>query len=139
MKTFVGIDLGSPTTKAVLLDDDRNIIGRGITNSRSNYATAARVAGQEARVDARFTLFHRALAEKGGAAGIAFADLSTGEFRATEFSGAEATARLQEEIERMRPREVLLASGGSPLDLPPSGDAAITRTSALSVFVPPTR
>jgi DNA mismatch repair protein MutS len=70
-----------------------------------------------------------ALAEKGGAAGIAFADLSTGEFRATEFSGAEATARLQEEIERMRPREVLLASGGSPLDLPPSGDAAITRTS----------
>ena len=36
MKTFVGIDLGSTTTKAVLLDEDRKVIGRGITNSRSN-------------------------------------------------------------------------------------------------------
>ena len=61
MKTFVGIDLGSTTTKAVLLDDNSKVIGRGITNSRSNYATAARVAGQEAKVDGQFTLFRRAL------------------------------------------------------------------------------
>ncbi|MCC6213099.1 MAG: benzoyl-CoA reductase subunit A [Burkholderiales bacterium] len=61
MKTFVGIDLGSTTTKAVLLDEQSRVIGRGITNSRSNYATAARVAGEEARIDARFTLFRRAL------------------------------------------------------------------------------
>ena len=40
MKTFVGIDLGSTTTKAVLLDENRDVIGRGITNSRSNYGTA---------------------------------------------------------------------------------------------------
>jgi benzoyl-CoA reductase subunit A len=66
MKTFVGIDLGSTTTKAVLLDEGREVIGRGITNSRSNYATAARVASQEARIDARFTLFRRALKEAGG-------------------------------------------------------------------------
>ena len=65
MKTFVGIDLGSTTTKAVLLDEDSHVIGRGITNSRSNYETAARVAGQEARVDGRFTLFRRALSEAG--------------------------------------------------------------------------
>jgi benzoyl-CoA reductase subunit A len=66
MKTFVGIDLGSTTTKAVLLDENRDVIGRGITNSRSNYSTAARVAGQEARVDGRFTLMRRALSEAGG-------------------------------------------------------------------------
>ena len=63
MKTFVGIDLGSTTTKAVLLDENSEVIGRGITNSRSNYSTAARVAEQEARIDARFTLFRRALKE----------------------------------------------------------------------------
>jgi benzoyl-CoA reductase subunit A len=63
MKTFVGIDLGSTTTKAVLLDEKSAVIGRGITNSRSNYATAARVASEEARVDGRFTLFRRALGE----------------------------------------------------------------------------
>jgi benzoyl-CoA reductase subunit A len=61
VKTFVGIDLGSTTTKAVLIDEDREVIGRGITNSRSNYSTAARVASEEARVDARFSLFRRAL------------------------------------------------------------------------------
>ena len=61
MRTFVGIDLGSTTTKAVLLDENKEVIGRGITNSRSNYATAARVASEEARIDARFTLFRRAL------------------------------------------------------------------------------
>jgi benzoyl-CoA reductase subunit A len=65
MKTFVGIDLGSTTTKAVLLDENREVIGRGITNSRSNYSTAARVASEEARIDARFTLFRRALSEGG--------------------------------------------------------------------------
>lgn len=66
MKTFVGIDLGSTTTKAVLLDESSKVIGRGITNSRSNYGTAASVAGQEARVDGRFTLFRRALKEADG-------------------------------------------------------------------------
>jgi benzoyl-CoA reductase subunit A len=62
MKTYVGIDLGSTTTKAVLLDNESRVIGHGITNSRSNYATAARVASEEARIDGRFTLFRRALA-----------------------------------------------------------------------------
>ncbi|MBV1864955.1 MAG: benzoyl-CoA reductase subunit A [Rhodobacteraceae bacterium] len=59
MKTFVGIDLGSTTTKAVLMDENEEILGRGITNSRSNYDTACRVAQQEAMVDARFNLFRR--------------------------------------------------------------------------------
>ena len=66
MKTFVGIDLSSTTTKAVLLDENSEVIGRGITNSRSNYETAARVASQEARVDGQFTLFHRALTDARG-------------------------------------------------------------------------
>ena len=69
MKTFVGIDLGSTTTKAVLLDENCDVIGRGITNSRSNYATAARVASEEARIDGRFTLFRRALNTGGGNSG----------------------------------------------------------------------
>jgi len=41
--------------------------------------------------------------------GLAFVDLSTGEFRATEFSGEKAEARLRDELGIFRPREVLLA------------------------------
>jgi DNA mismatch repair protein MutS len=40
--------------------------------------------------------------------GLAFVDLSTGEFRATEFRGEKAEARLRDELEILRPREVLL-------------------------------
>jgi benzoyl-CoA reductase subunit A len=65
MRTFIGIDLGSTTTKAMLLDDDRRPLGQGITNSRSNYATATSVAKQEAIISARLTLFRRALKEYG--------------------------------------------------------------------------
>jgi benzoyl-CoA reductase subunit A len=62
MRCFIGIDLGSTTTKAVVLDENQNILGRGITNSRSNYDTAAAIAKQEALVNSRFYLFRRALA-----------------------------------------------------------------------------
>jgi benzoyl-CoA reductase subunit A len=65
MKTFIGIDLGSTTTKAVVIDENRNVLGRGITNSRSNYDTAAAIAKQEALVAARFHLFREALGASG--------------------------------------------------------------------------
>jgi len=61
LRTFIGIDLGSTTTKAVLLDENLAVLGRGITNSRSNYDVAARVSKQEAKIGARFTLFRKAL------------------------------------------------------------------------------
>jgi DNA mismatch repair protein MutS len=40
--------------------------------------------------------------------GLAFVDLSTGEFRTTEFSGEKAEARLRDELGILRPREILL-------------------------------
>ena len=65
MRSFIGIDLGSTTTKAVVMDEGRRVLGRGITNSRSNYDTAATIAKQEALVNARFFLFREALAGSG--------------------------------------------------------------------------
>ncbi|MGZ3439145.1 MAG: BadF/BadG/BcrA/BcrD ATPase family protein [Polyangia bacterium] len=73
MKVFVGIDLGSTTTKAVMLDDAGAVLGRGITNSRSNYHLAADLARDEAFVDARFTLLDRALESAGETGQVALA------------------------------------------------------------------
>ena len=42
------------------------------------------------------------------AIGLAYVDLSTGEFRATECHGPAAEARLRDELEILRPREILL-------------------------------
>ncbi|MDP6475040.1 MAG: benzoyl-CoA reductase subunit A [Alphaproteobacteria bacterium] len=71
MKCYIGIDLGSTTTKAVLMDEDYEVLGQGITNSRSNYATAAAVAKQEARIGARLTLFSRGLGSAAGGGDMA--------------------------------------------------------------------
>jgi benzoyl-CoA reductase subunit A len=59
MICVVGIDLGSTTTKAVVLEQDGTILGRGITNSRSNYDLAATVARTEAFINARFGLIQQ--------------------------------------------------------------------------------
>ncbi len=54
--------------------------------------------------------FLAALAQVNDCVGFAALDLSTGEFRATEFSGPTALRRVQEELEQLRPRELLYAS-----------------------------
>jgi len=54
--------------------------------------------------------FLAALAQVGERVGFAALDLSTGEFRATEFSGQGALRRVQEELEQLRPKELLYGS-----------------------------
>jgi benzoyl-CoA reductase subunit A len=70
----VGIDLGSTTTKAVVLGKDREVLGRGITNSRSKYDVACQVALDEALINTRFALIEAAL-ERGGCEPGRIADL----------------------------------------------------------------
>jgi benzoyl-CoA reductase subunit A len=47
------------------MDENQNVLGRGITNSRSNYDTAAAIAKQEALLNGRFHLFREALGKTG--------------------------------------------------------------------------
>jgi len=49
-------------------------------------------------------------------AGFAALDLSTGEFRATEFSGERAPQRIEEELQQLRPKELLYASSAPLFD-----------------------
>src|ERR1700704_4329022 len=58
--------------------------------------------------------FLAALASLGERVGFAALDLSTGEFRATEFTGEDAPRRIQEELQQLRPKEVLYG-GSAPL------------------------
>ncbi len=85
MKIYTGIDLGSTTTKAVILDERGHTLGRGITNSRSNYDLAASIARAEAMVSARFALL----------------DLELGE------AGASVRSKLQVEFRRLQDLEQL--------------------------------
>ncbi|MGB4804295.1 MAG: DNA mismatch repair protein MutS, partial [Anaerolineae bacterium] len=44
--------------------------------------------------------------------GVAYADITTGEFATTEFSGADAALRLREELARLQPAELLTVEDG---------------------------
>src|SRR5580704_15267123 len=54
--------------------------------------------------------FLAALAQTGDGVGFAALDLSTGEFRATEFRGEDAAQRIHDELQQLRPKEVLYGS-----------------------------
>ena len=70
-----------------------------------------------------------AIVERNGAFGLALVDLSTGDFRATEFSGESAEARWREELERMRPSELLLSSEAArPVEARTNSGASVTQT-----------
>jgi DNA mismatch repair protein MutS len=77
--------------------------------------------------------FLAAIAQTGDRVGFAALDLSTGEFRATEFQGADAGRRIQEELQQLRPKELLYGSAaplfeGKGLSRPGGGSSAWAET-----------
>jgi len=115
MRVFVGIDLGSTTTKAVLLDGEGQIVGRGITNSRSNYEVACAVARDEALTSARFNLLARAIREIQGPAADAVHVFESRLLRAFRLE------LYLDELSALRTRILELAAGAaarSPASLP---------------------
>src|SRR3989454_3017012 len=72
--------------------------------------------------------FLAALAQTGDRMGFAALDLSTGEFRATEFHGEDAGRRIQEELQQLRPKEVLYGSAAPLFEREgPCRDGAMSR------------
>ncbi len=63
-KYYLGIDLGSTTSKAVIINEKDEITGRGITNTRANYAVAADIAKDEAIYNARFSILKNNLKQE---------------------------------------------------------------------------
>src|SRR6266481_3900016 len=82
----------------------------------------------DASVGSEENNFLAALARASGAVGLAALDLSTGEFRATEFRGEDAERRILDELQQLRPREVLYPSG-----LPLFDQAPLEKTPVLQV------
>jgi benzoyl-CoA reductase subunit A len=71
MTVFVGVDLGSTTSKALIVGQNGEVLGRGITNSRSNYDVAVDIARTEAFIEARFNMLDAAIAGEASLADVA--------------------------------------------------------------------
>ncbi len=77
--------------------------------------------------------FLAALARVESTVGLAVLDLSTGEFRATEFQGADAERRVMDELQQLRPRELLF-----PSTLPLFDKSAAKATEDIAPIIAPT-
>ena len=84
----------------------------------------------DAQLGAEENNFLACVAETKDVIGFAALDLSTGEFRATEFRGSDADRRIREELLVLRPREVLFASSMPLFDQPRQQNAAPTPAAA---------
>src|SRR5262245_37522505 len=70
---------------------------------------------------------------EGRAWGLAYLDVSTGEFAAAEYAGADGTAQVAAELSILRPREVLAADGAAVDDaLSLLGSPIVTRVAEWS-------
>ncbi len=85
--------------------------------------------------------FLAAVATAGDRVGFAALDLSTGEFRATEFAGESAGRRIQEELEQLRPKELLYGSSAPLFELAARahvGPPSVQSPTLQAPSVPPT-
>jgi DNA mismatch repair protein MutS len=76
--------------------------------------------------------FLAAVARQNDTVGFAALDLSTGEFRATEFKGPDAERRIAEELQTLRPRELLYASSLPLFESRNEGPLGSTRSPAAA-------
>jgi DNA mismatch repair protein MutS len=85
-------------------------VGKKIVRREVVRVVTPGTATDGAVLDARENNFLAAVAQhrSGSPIGLAFVDLSTGEFQATEFFGPRAIEDLRDELQLLRPRETLL-------------------------------
>jgi len=78
--------------------------------------------------------FLAAVAQVGDRVGLAALDVSTGEFRATEFAGDDARQRVQEELEQLGARELLYGSRAPLFETGRSRPATLADEPGLAVI-----
>jgi len=87
-------------------------------------------------LDSREPVYLAAVCSSGDTVGAAFLDLSTGEFRATQESGADAWEKIRADLESYSPRELLFPTSLAPLIN--AGLSAKPQTTPLPLVKAPT-
>ncbi len=106
---------GTATAASLVQEKENNFlasIARGSVAAHGGRAKAQRMAASGsggASAQGSLELGNTSGPMPDAAIGLAYVDLSTGEFRATEFTGEKAEFRLRDELGVLRPREILLS------------------------------
>ena len=100
--------------------------GRGLVERAVTRVISPGTVADPALLPAGENRYLAAVHRLGECWGLAWVDVSTGEFAVAEFSGEDAAARLAEEVVRLNPAETLVPDDAPD---PPQGKGENTRTS----------
>ncbi|HKV48520.1 MAG TPA: DNA mismatch repair protein MutS [Candidatus Acidoferrales bacterium] len=120
---------GTATAATLVQEKENNFLAAIV---RGSVAQGGRVKAQRMAASASGEGLAQGSLELGGTAasqtdtaiGLAYVDLSTGEFRATEFAGGKGEFRLRDELGILRPREILLPKPRTLFSAAPSADTS---------------
>ena len=85
--------------------------GKGLVERAVTRVLSPGTVAEPALLPAGENRYLAAVLPRGGAFGLAWVDVSTGEFAVAEFSGVDAAVRLVEELARLNPAECLTPDG----------------------------
>ncbi len=103
---YLGRLLGAGHTIAIA--EQMSEPGRGLVERAVTRVVTPGTVAEPALLPAGENRYLAAVSRSGDRIGLAWADVSTGEFAVAEFQGADATTRLAEELARLNPAECLV-------------------------------
>jgi DNA mismatch repair protein MutS len=95
--------------KVALVEQVGEIPDKGLVDREVIRVVTPGTVVEPSLLDERRNNYLAAVVVEGGRAGLAYTDITTGEFAATQLSGEEVTRLAIEEIDRLRPAEVIAA------------------------------
>jgi DNA mismatch repair protein MutS len=106
--------------KVAIVEQVGDVTGRGLVDREVVRVVTPGTLVEPDMLEARRNNYLAALVSEANRAGLAYVDISTGEFAATQLDGAKAEALLREELARLQPSEVLVRPAQVDLPLPPA-------------------
>ncbi|NIV36776.1 MAG: DNA mismatch repair protein MutS, partial [Anaerolineae bacterium] len=93
--------------KVAIVEQVGEVPARGLVDREVTRVVTPGTVVEPSLLEERSNNYLAALVVEGKRAGLAYADITTGEFAATQFSGGDVALLLSEELDRLRPAEVV--------------------------------
>lgn len=110
--------------KVAMVEQVGEVSGKDLVDREVMRVVTPGTVVEPSLLDERRNNYLAALVVDGDRAGLAYTDVTTGEFAATQFSGKDLARHISEELARLRPAEVVtcdpeILRDGQPNSLPP--------------------
>jgi DNA mismatch repair protein MutS len=106
--------------KVAIVEQVGDVTGRGLVDREVVRVVTPGTLVEPEMLDARRNNYLAAALTEGTRAGLAYVDISTGEFAATQLEGADALQLLAEELARLQPAELLICDPELGAAVPPT-------------------